>query len=184
MKKLSLPVLAGSIREGRQSLQVAKQILAEFKKDEALAPRLLDLAEASLPLLTQKPDESKPQPAEIAEFTIVAKSAAGICIVAPEYKNGIPGALKNALDLLPPQALRRKPVAICTVSAGGFGGILCLSQLRQVVLALGGVPIPDFLAVSQVQEQQPGDLSEKISKFVAEFRWYLSALQSSAQPST
>ena len=63
-------------------------------------------------------------------------------IIAPEYKNGYPGSLKNALDYLRPEVFRRKPIGIVTVSAGGFGGINCLAQLRLVCLAMGEVPIP------------------------------------------
>ena len=73
-------------------------------------------------------------------------------IVAPEYKNGYPGSLKNAFDYLPAGILRRTPVGIVTVSSGGFGGLNCLAQLRLVCLAMGGVPIPVALPVSRVDE--------------------------------
>lgn len=65
--------------------------------------------------------------------------------------NGYPGVLKNALDYLLPE-YKRKPIGIVTVSAGGFGGINCLAQLRLVALGMGAFPILAALPVSRVQD--------------------------------
>jgi NAD(P)H-dependent FMN reductase len=100
--------------------------------------------------------------------------------VSPEYKNGIPGALKNALDYLRPQIFKRTPLAIATVSSGGFGGINCLSQLRLVGLALGGIPISEKLCVSNVDEVFDingmvieDSISEQTTQFAEAFLWYI-----------
>ena len=73
-----------------------------------------------------------------------------LVIVTPEYNNGYPGGLNYALDYLLPE-YQRKPIAIVTVSAGGFGGINCLAQLRLVTLGMGAFPIP-ALPVSRAQD--------------------------------
>ena len=104
-------------------------------------------------------------------------------IVAPEYKNGYPGSLKNAIDYLEAGILRRKPIGIVTVSSGGFGGLNCLAQLRLVCLALGGVPIPVTLPVSKVDEAfdelgslRDPKLAARVSPFLDELIWYTLAL--------
>src|SRR5436190_3859273 len=78
--------------------------------------------------------------------------ADGLVIVTPEYKGAYPGSLKNALDYLERQVFHRKPIGIVTVSSGRFGGISCLAQLRLVCLAMGGVPVPASLLVTNVNE--------------------------------
>ena len=55
-----------------------------------------------------------------ASYWPVHLRADALIIVAPEYNNGYPGVLKNALDYLLPE-YERKPIGIVTVSAGGFG---------------------------------------------------------------
>jgi NAD(P)H-dependent FMN reductase len=102
--------------------------------------------------------------------------------VSPEYKGGVPGALKNAFDYFPPGLLRHKPVGICTVSAGGYGGISCLAQLRLLTLAVGGNPIPEFIAVSKVNNVagEEGGLERvfagKLEVFFAELIWHCEAM--------
>jgi NAD(P)H-dependent FMN reductase len=124
-----------------------------------------------------------PPPPALAGFASALAGADAILIVAPEYKNGYPGVLKNALDHLPPNIFRRKPIGICTVSSGGFGGINCLAQLRLVCLAMGGVPIPVHLPISHVKESFGDDgalLNPKIdvraAEFLSELLWYAEAL--------
>ncbi len=75
---------------------------------------------------------------------------------------------------------RRKPIAIVTVSAGGFGGLNYLAQLR---LGMGAFPIPASLPVSRVQDSfdedgNPKDPSyEKRAKgFIDEVRWFTEAI--------
>jgi len=51
---------------------------------------------------------------------------------------------------------KRKPFGIITVSSAE-GGMMCLISLRQVILHLGGVPIPSTLPVFRVQESFGAD---------------------------
>ncbi len=88
-------------------------------------------------------------PPRLQEFGDKIGRADSFIIVSPEYNNGYPGVLKNALDYLLPE-YERKPVGIVTVSAGGFGGINCLAQLRLVTIGMGAFPIPENLSVSHV----------------------------------
>jgi NAD(P)H-dependent FMN reductase len=184
MRKLLITTVVGSIRQGRKSLAVAEYLHARLQEKTELATRLLDLADYSLPPLEERTEGESVLPIARQLFEQLAE-ADGLLIVAPEYKGGVPGALKNVFDYFPPGLLRHKPVGICTVSAGGYGGISCLAQLRLLTLAVGGVPIPEFIAVSKVNEvagERTGlerVLGGKLEAFFAELIWHCEAM---AQP--
>ncbi len=121
-------------------------------------------------------------PPDLEQFSAAIRRADALVIVTPEYNNGYPGVLKNALDYLLPE-FRRKPVGIVTVSAGGFGGVSCLAQLRLVVLGMGAFPVPAALPVSRVQESFTQDgtpldqtYEKRADKFIAEVLWFAEAV--------
>ena len=66
--------------------------------------------------------------------------ADGLVIVAPEYNHGYPGILKHALDTNLKEYIH-KPVGLCGVSAGGFGGTRVIESLLPVMRELGMVTI-------------------------------------------
>jgi NAD(P)H-dependent FMN reductase len=90
--------------------------------------------------------------------------------------------LKNALDYLLPE-YERKPVGIVTVSAGGFGGLTCLAQLRLVTIGMGAFPIPESLPVSKVRDSfkedgTPNDpgYEKRAAVFLDEVLWFAEAI--------
>ena len=189
--KLSIPLLLGSYRIGRQSSKVAQFILEELLQNNYIQTELIDLREYDLLMLEERLDQIKVPPANLLKFCHQLSQADGILIVTPEYKNGYPGVLKNALDYLEPQAFRHKPIGICTVSSGGFGGLNCLAQLRLICLALGGLPIPAQLPISHVQEvfDETGNLCDlafktKLQSFIKELAWYTEAMVNHKQLTT
>jgi NAD(P)H-dependent FMN reductase len=188
MDVIKLPLLLGSVRAGRRSEHVARYLLATLEADSRFHPELLDLATYRFGVLEQRPSDMADPPERLEVFSQQLREADALLIVSPEYKGGIPGALKNAIDLLEPEILRRKPVGICTVSAGGFGGLQCLLQLRLTVLALGGVPIPESIAVSRVQERfgeqgglRNGSKALETEGFFGELYFYARALKRARQ---
>jgi NAD(P)H-dependent FMN reductase len=183
MQSIDIPIVLGSTRIGRQSCKVARFILSRMTGDPRLNTELLDLGDYDFPIMEQRLSEMKTVPPALLSFSDKLEFADGLLIVSPEYKGGVPGVLKNALDYLKPGILRRKPVGICTVSSGGFGGINCLMQLRLTILALGGFPIPEALPVSRVQELfdqegQPKDRtwSVQVQDLIEELLFYAEAL--------
>ena len=117
MSPLFIPVLVGTARRECRSLLVAQAIHRDLEARNTLNTQLLNLGALALPILEERSTESSYQSESVREFCEGLELADGIAIVAPEYKNGIPGSLKNALDFLLPGALRRKPIGICSVSA-------------------------------------------------------------------
>ena len=182
-QRIEIAVILGTGRVGRQSVHVARLALEALSRRPEVGAELLDLGEFALPVMTERLSHTDRPPPGAAEFAAKVGRADGLLIVTPEYKGGYPGTLKNALDYLDAGVFRRKPVGIATVSAGGFGGLNCLSQLRLVCLAMGGLPIPASLPVSLVQEafdeggalRQSG-LAPKLDAFLDELIWYVRAL--------
>lgn len=179
---LNIPIILGSTRRGRQSSKVAK-FLFQRMRAAGVETELLDLAEFDFPIMEERLSKRDDPPPRLREFADKVKAADALCIVSPEYNNGYPGVLKNALDYLWPE-YQRKPFGIATVSAGGFGGLYALSGLRQVVIGLGGFTIPGAFPVSRVQESfnedgAPADPSQekRADRFVAELVWFAEAIQ-------
>ncbi|HTK96318.1 MAG TPA: NAD(P)H-dependent oxidoreductase [Terriglobales bacterium] len=172
-----IPIILGSTRRGRQSLKVAKFILDRLGKQPDVQTELLDLAEYNFPIMEERLSKRDDPPPRLQEFSEKLQRADAIVIVTPEYNNGYPGVLKNALDYFIPE-YRRKAFGIVTVSAGGFGGLNALQQLRQVVLALGGYPLPVSFPVSKVNtsftdDGKPTDetADKRVQAFFDELLW-------------
>jgi NAD(P)H-dependent FMN reductase len=177
-----IPVILGSTRRGRQSPKVARFVAERLRRREGVETEVLDLAEYDFPMLEERLRFRDDPPAGLREFAERVARADSLVVVSPEYNNGYPGVLKNALDYLSPE-YRRKPVGIVTVSAGGFGGINCLAQLRLVVLGMGALPIPAALPVSRVaesfdEEGTPLDPSyeKRAASFIEEVLWFTEAV--------
>ena len=88
-----------------------------------------------LPLYNQDYDAVPQQPEAYVKFRDQVRSADGILFVSPEYNRGIPGVLKNAIDVgsrpYGQSVWDRKPAAIVTVSPGAIGGFGANHQIRQ-----------------------------------------------------
>ncbi len=147
-----IPVLLGTTRKGNQSQKVARTLQQYVAKLPNVDTQLLDLSETNFPIMEERIGVWENPPPILLEWVEILKTSNALLIVAPEYKNGYPGALKNLMDFMPPGILKYKPVGICTVSSGQFGGTNCLALLRLLCLSLGGMPMPDRLQVAYVEQ--------------------------------
>lgn len=142
---MKLAIVVGSTRENRVSLRQAKWVLNEANDIAGEHDwELVDLQEFDLPFMREPfspMDNRRPELSEGTKVYLEKMAAAdGFIIVTPEYNHGMPAALKNAIDLLDYQ-LVKKPVGI--MSHGVVGGARANEQVRLVVnSSLGGLPIP------------------------------------------
>lgn len=142
MKPLKIKVIIGSTRPGRFSEKPAGWIAGELKKMESVEVELLDLRDYPMPFYeqTEAPSHGK----GVYENKVVAAWAAKIkdgdafIVVTPEYNHGYPAVLKNALDSIYPEWIRK---AVGFVSWGSVGGGRVVEQLRTVAIELQLVPI-------------------------------------------
>lgn len=177
-----IPIICGSTRRDRQSIKVARFVLARLQQRNGVETEMIDLLEYNLPMMEERLHRRDDPPPRVVEFGGKIARADAIIIVSPEYNNGYPGVLKNALDYLLPE-YERMPVGIATVSAGPFGGINCLAQLRLVVVGMGAFPIPENLAVSKIHDTfnddgTPNDpaYEKRASDFLDDVLWFADAI--------
>jgi NAD(P)H-dependent FMN reductase len=176
-RPLSIPVILGTPREGRLSEHVANLLVEEVGKREGVQTQLIDVRSLRLPPTDAGEAIKDPQFAETMMY------ADGLVLVAPEYNHGYPGMLKHALDTNLKEYIH-KPVGLCGVSAGGFGGTRVIENLLPVMRELGLVTIFWDVNVSSVQKvfDASGRLQDpsyvrRIDKFLTELIWMARVLR-------
>ena len=134
MEKHKIAILVGSLRKGSVNRKVAETMCAI--RDDSLECTIVEIGD--LPLYD--PDLDTDPPAAWTRFRDAIRQMDGVLFVTPEYNRGIPGALKNAIDVgsrpYGKSAFAKKPAAVVTASPGGVGGFGCNHQLRQCCVFL------------------------------------------------
>ena len=148
--ELSTVVLYASARRDRAGINAARFIEGQLAS-RGHAVRLIDCATCGLPMLDRmykeyEPDEAPPAMRDISE---ALDAADGFVIVTAEYNHSIPAALKNLLDHFQGEYFY-KPSAIVTYSAGPFGGVRALINMRAILAELGTPAIPTTMPISRI----------------------------------
>ena len=101
----------------------------------------------ALPLYNQDNDANPPP--VVTEFKEAIAKSDAVLFVTPEYNRGVPGVLKNAIDVgsrpYGKSAWMGKPGAVMSVSPGAIGGFGANHHLRQslVFLNVPAMPQPE-----------------------------------------
>ena len=174
---LFLPVILGTPRQERWSQPVAEFVTAQLALCPGVETMLVDIRDLPLPVTGAGEDIKDPA------FSELCMRADGFVIVAPEYNHGYPGLLKHVLDTNLKEYIH-KPVGICGVSAGGFGGTRVIENLLPVMRELGLVTIfwdGNFSNVRKLfsPDGQPLDPAyvKRIRKFANELIWMAKVLR-------
>jgi len=129
-----IAVLVGSLREQSYNKRLAKAL-------EKLAPDDVefDYVDLNLPLYNQDFDGN--YPTEAVKLKRQIEAADGVLFVTPEYNRGIPGVLKNAIDLgsrpWGTNSFAGKPVGVVGASSGSVGTAVAQSNLHHIAGFLG-----------------------------------------------
>ncbi len=89
--------------------------------------------------------EAHELPDGVSRLATALVQADALLIATPEYNQGLPGVLKNAIDWLSrsePDLLEGKPTAILGASAGPWGTRLAQATLRHTLTACGAIVMP------------------------------------------
>jgi chromate reductase, NAD(P)H dehydrogenase (quinone) len=152
---------AGSLRRGsynRALIQAARELVPDGMTIEPIEIGELPFYNADL--------EAEGDPPTVAAFKAAVGQADGILIATPEYNDGVPAVLTNAIDWgsrLPGRSpLRGKPVAVMGASPSQIGTARAQLHLRQL---LGHVqarilPPPELL-VAKAHERFDAELRLK-----------------------
>jgi len=134
MTRHKIAIVVGSLRKDSINRKVARSICT-FAADK-LDCGIVEIA--ALPLYNQDLDAGSP--AEWVRFREQIAAADGILFCTPEYNRGVPGVLKNAIDVgsrpFGKSVWDKKPAAIVSASPGGMGGFGANHQLRQACVFL------------------------------------------------
>ena len=129
-----IAIIVGSLRKDSLNRKVARSICA--LRGDNLDCSMVEIGD--LPLYNQDLDSNPPE--QWTRFRGVVGAADGILFVSPEYNRGIPGVLKNAIDVgsrpYGQSVFDRKPAAIVTASPGSIGGFGANHQIRQAAVFL------------------------------------------------
>jgi chromate reductase len=157
--------IAGSLRKdsyNKGALRAAQSLCPEGARIE-----VCDIA--GLPLFNQD-DERNPTP-KVAEFKQKIRAADAILLCTPEYNYGVPGVMKNALDVASrpygDNAWSGKPVALMSAALSVAGGIRAQYQMRQcfVFLNMDAVVQPEVAIGNATQRfDASGNLTDETSK--------------------
>ena len=177
MARHKIAIVVGSLRKGSINRKVAQSICA-FAGDR-LDCGIVEIGD--LPLYNQDYDTDG-SPPQYARFREQIAAADGVLFVTPEYNRGVPGVLKNAIDVgsrpYGASVWDKKPAAIISASPGAIGGFGASHQLRQACVFLnmpvmqqpeaylGGVSDASFDGGSCLKD---GPLKELVLKLAAAF---------------
>jgi chromate reductase, NAD(P)H dehydrogenase (quinone) len=144
---------AGSLRRGsynRALIRAAVELAPDGMTIEPIEIRGLPFYNADV--------EAEGDPPTVATFKAALRQADGILIATPEYNDGIPAVLTNAIDWgsrLPGRSpLIGKPVAVMGASPSQIGTARAQLHLRQLLghVQARVLPPPEFL-VAKVHER-------------------------------
>ena len=136
MDRYKIAIVVGSLRKDSINRKVARS-LCEMAH-ERLDCDIIEIGD--LPLYNQDYDSAPAQPEAFVRFRKEIAAADGVLFVTPEYNRGIPGVLKNAIDVgsrpYGKSVWNQKPAAIVSASPGSIGGFGANHQLRQAAVFL------------------------------------------------
>ena len=125
----NVAVIVGSLRKESFNRKMAKALVAM-----AQAPLKLEIVEiGQLPFYNADYESDPPQ--VVRDFKQKIESFDAVLFVTPEYNRGVPGVLKNAIDVgsrpYGKSSWSRKPAGVISVSPGAIGGFGANHHLRQ-----------------------------------------------------
>jgi chromate reductase, NAD(P)H dehydrogenase (quinone) len=129
-----IAIVVGSLRDGSINRKVARSICSI--RGDNLDCAMIDIGD--LPLYNQDLDANPPE--QWTRFRQQVAPVDGVLFCTPEYNRGVPGVLKNAIDVgsrpYGQSVWDKKPAAIVSASPGAIGGFGANHQLRQACVFL------------------------------------------------
>ena len=136
MDRYKIAIVVGSLRKDSINRKIARSMCAV--RGDNLQCSMIEIG--NLPLYNQDYDKSPDEPSAYRAFREQIASADGILFCTPEYNRGVPGVLKNAIDVgsrpYGHSVWNGKPAAIISASPGAIGGFGANHQLRQACVFL------------------------------------------------
>lgn len=185
---MHISILSASTRINRQSHRVALALEKFIAASGVHSTEILDLAAYQFPLIEEVLHRHPNPPDGLESFAAKIRRSDAYIFVSPEYNGSYTAALKNAVDYLKDQEFAKKVVGIASVTTGANGGVRAALAMQQLVLAIGGYPIPQMLLTGQVNQRfdETGNLldplfEKSLNNFTAGFTWLAEAVTEKKQ---
>lgn len=169
---LSVLVVPGSTRRDSVNRKLAGVAAAAVTAAGGQAT-LLDLADYPLPLYNADLEAEQGLPDEARHLKERFIAHRGLVLVSPEYNSSVPALLKNTLDWVsrpvPEEGgnsgyrpFQGKPAALMSASPGALGGMRGLRHLRDVLIELRMLVLPEVVSVGAAHQafDSQGQLAE------------------------
>jgi NAD(P)H-dependent FMN reductase len=188
---MKLQIIIGTTRPNRATERVAKWVAAEAKQSPDTTVELIDLADYPMPFLDEpmsprfNPERKINQVA--GNWVSKLAEADAYIFVTPEYNHSISGVLKNALDYVTFELVKKPATAVGHGTVGGARAIMHLKEIlsesqaaitpRQV--ALPGRAIENFDEDGNLNEElkaNPRGPEFALKNLLEELKWYSDAL--------
>jgi chromate reductase, NAD(P)H dehydrogenase (quinone) len=161
MQPIKVSVFVGSLRQKSVTRKLARALVQ-------VAPARMEFSYVEigdLPLYNE--DLEQDPPAAFTRFRHAVAPVDALLFVTPEYNRGIPGLLKNAIDVgsrpWGKSVWSGKPAAVVSQSYGALGGFGAHHQLRQV---LAGVNVAT-MAYPEAYVSTAGALFDEAGELVS-----------------
>lgn len=144
---LKILVIAGTVRQGRASRKIADWYIAEARSANPLIQfELLDLADLNLPIFGEAMPPMMGRYNELQQQVAdKVGEADGFVFIVGEYNRSLPGSLKNFLDYVYKEWVR-KPAAY--VGYGIHGGVRSIGHLEQIMVSLEAASIKHAITIA------------------------------------
>lgn len=178
-----IAILSASTRMERKSHRVALALQKHIVENTAHEAVVLDLLAYRFPVFEEVLLRHPNPPEGLDAFAQKIRAADAHIWVSPEYNGSYTSALKNAVDYLKESEFSRKAVGVVSVSAGAMGGMRAAMNMQELVLGVGGYPVPQMLMVGLVGQRfdESGELldpafEKSVNNFFEEFLWLAEAV--------
>lgn len=142
------------------------------------ATTLLDLGQVKLGFADGTPVEQLTD--DTPKLVQAIQSAEAVLLATPVYRATLTGALKNALDLLPIEALQGKPVGVVAMGATLHHFLGAESHLRDILGWFGAWQLPTGVYLSSA-DFADGKLTESAAQSLDELVGAMAALAGKAK---
>lgn len=147
----AIAALLGSVTPpGRLSSAVSGALQRAAAAGQATT--FLDLGALSVGFADGRPAEELND--DTPKLVQAISAANAVLLATPVYRGTLTGALKNALDLLPIEALQGKPVGIVAMGATLHHYLGAESHLRDILAWFGAVALPTGVYLSSADFQE------------------------------
>jgi NAD(P)H-dependent FMN reductase len=182
-------VIVGSTRPTRFSEKPARWIARHLEKHPGVDAKILDLRDYPMPFFEESVSPAQPDRAPfendvVRRWTAEIGSSDAFIVITPEYNHGYPAVLKNALDYVYHEWVR-KPISF--ISYGNVGGARAVEQLRLVAVELQMAPIRRAVHLplqALMAHHREGDVDEALKEsdgaaqqMIEELLWWTEALK-------